>query len=351
MKKILGPAFVISLLTLALDFGFGAKMLDAVTLTEAKKDRIIRQYRKKHALYHHTLRGNFSGLAIWGTRRYKLCTNEVGFKQSCSSPKGYKKVYDIGFIGDSFTEGVGYRYEDTFVGQIAAAKPHLSIANLAVVGYSPSIYLTKIRHLLSQNIRFREVVVFVDISDVQDEVMFQEKGGRIVKLEDEGSLTEQRPLREQVKEYFPLFFHSYQRVKHLLSPRQLLDKGYMQKDYSRSAWTYNPQTPGYGNNGVQGAIQKSLKMMTRLHRLLKRNQIKMSVGVYPWPGQLLYDSLNSRQVQIWKRFCRERCQRFYNVFPAFFAKKPIASIRTYYMKGDFHFNRKGHSLIAKNFLR
>ena len=36
-------------------------------------------------------------------------------------------------LGDSFTEGIGLPYEETFVGRIAAALPGKRVANLAVV--------------------------------------------------------------------------------------------------------------------------------------------------------------------------------------------------------------------------
>ena len=39
--------------------------------------------------------------------------------------------------------------------------------------------------------------------------------------------------------------------------------------------------------GTGGAILKSLKFMEMTYELLHKNDIKMSVGIYPWPAQIL----------------------------------------------------------------
>ena len=50
------------------------------------------------------------------------------------------------------------------------------------------------------------------------------------------------------------------------------------------------------------AINKSLNEMEKLYQLLIEKKIKLSLGVYPWPHQLIYDSSNSLQVKIWQKF-------------------------------------------------
>ena len=79
------------------------------------------------------------------------------------------KEFDIAFIGDSFTEGVGVDYEDTFVGRIENKFDNLKIANLGVVSYSPSIYFTKLRYLLENGYKFKRVIIYFDISDIYDD--------------------------------------------------------------------------------------------------------------------------------------------------------------------------------------
>ena len=75
------------------------------------------------------------------------------------------------FIGDSFTEGVGLPWNQTFVGLFAALFPDVEVLNGGVVGYSPSIYLRQVELLLGRGVTLNKVIIFIDISDVQDEAL------------------------------------------------------------------------------------------------------------------------------------------------------------------------------------
>lgn len=76
-------------------------------------------------------------------------------------------------IGDSFTEGVGTEFENTFAGLLQRAgqsrAEKVEFLNAAVSSYSPTLYYRKIKFLLDSGVTFDEVVVFSDISDVYDE--------------------------------------------------------------------------------------------------------------------------------------------------------------------------------------
>ena len=61
--------------------------------------------------------------------------------------------------------------------------------------------------------------------------------------------------------------------------------------------------------------------MDRLYALLSERVIPISVGIYPWPQQLLYDNENSRQVTMWRDWCENKYRRFFNHFPPLFAYK------------------------------
>ena len=120
----------------------------------------------------------------------------------------------------------------------------------------------------------------------------------------------------------------------------------------RSRWTYDSQSEGYGELGVQGGIDKALDYMNRLHDLLERHGIRLSVGVYPWPAQLKElenSSAVNLQSRIWQEFCLDKCEYFIDLFPKFaelVANKGAESVyHDYYIAGDVHFNEKGNALI------
>src|SRR5271157_5951306 len=77
------------------------------------------------------------------------------------------------------------------------------------------------------------------------------------------------------------------------------------------------------------------------------------VVVYPWPAQLVHDTMDSRQVRIWREWCECKCKRFISAFPPFFAAKdecPRTQPGCWYLNlfvfGDFHFNPAGNALVA-----
>ena len=102
--------------------------------------------RMSSRVYHHDLQPDVDAQVRWGQLQHRLCTDANGFKSPCdlSTELRHNKQFDVAFIGDSFTEGMGYPYEQTFVGLYAATHPDLRVANLAVSSYAPSIYLKKV---------------------------------------------------------------------------------------------------------------------------------------------------------------------------------------------------------------
>ena len=95
------------------------------------------KYRIRHKIFHHSLQPKFDGWGYW-FKKYRVCTDANGFKHSCDEVGREEKHFDIGFVGDSFVEGIGLPFEKTFVGMFSSENPQLKIANLGVANYSPS---------------------------------------------------------------------------------------------------------------------------------------------------------------------------------------------------------------------
>ena len=94
--------------------------------------------------------------------------------------------------------------------------------------------------------------------------------------------------------------------------------------------------------------------MEKAYNLLKSNNIKMSLVVYPWPHQIQNDVVNSKHVNMWQEFCYKKCENFVNFFPFFFKEKEKSSFLEVYQKyffwNDVHFNQSGNKVIAKKLL-
>ncbi len=97
--------------------------------------------------YHHSFKKNADTIDYWGEYKYKFITNSLGFKDKLNReiPDQTNLKKRIIIIGDSFTEGIGYRYEDTFVGHIdeQMKKNNIEILNAGVASQSPIIYYKK----------------------------------------------------------------------------------------------------------------------------------------------------------------------------------------------------------------
>ena len=258
-------------------------------------------------------------------------------------------------------------WEDTYVGQMAAALPQYEFLNGGVESYAPSNYYNMARQLLDRGLKFDEVIVFIDLSDAQDEAAFyrdKDPTGAVDGPEqivhNEGFYTR---LREFVKEHLLVTNSLFDRLEHpaVAHGYYHLNVGHGQLfDLPRSAWTYRavddnaPYEIGYGPLGLEAGIRKEESKMTKLYQMLQERGIPLSVVVYPWPAQLAHDKVDSRQVQIWQDWCKGRCKRFISVFPDFFAVKdacPIGRAGCWYMQdfifGDEHYSRAGNALVAQ----
>src|SRR5271157_4959745 len=121
---------------------------------------------------HHALKPNCATARRWGSDSYEFSTNSLGFRD--------EKIREVPLadarprilmLGDSFTEGE-IAWRDSYVGRIAARFPQYDFLNGGVGTYSPSNYLNVARMVLAAGVDIDEVIVFIDISDAQDEAAF-----------------------------------------------------------------------------------------------------------------------------------------------------------------------------------
>jgi lysophospholipase L1-like esterase len=336
-----------------------------------------------HNIYHHGLNKNLDTVVRWGNVNYRLCTNKFGFKVSCTDKETEKdkeaeKKFDIAFIGDSFTESVGTSYEGSFVGMYAQKHPEYSVVNLGVGSYSPSIYLTKIKYLLDNDFVFKHIVVLPDISDIQDESnsyiidngIVVNKGKDVVNKSDYIDYIKKNLIikhdennkniavkfifnilnnkhiqyvRSKIRKYFTFTFYCMMRFNDTFYPYN--------SSWNRSYWTVDQDIQGYNNEGVKGGVAQAMEAMHKLKQLCDRHGIKMSVAVYPWPAQLMFNERGHPGVQIWRDFCAaENCANFIDANTFFYNEIEhsylTAVLKKYYIdEGDFHFNESGNKAI------
>jgi hypothetical protein len=311
-------------------------------------------FRVRNELYHH---GFAPGVSAdderWGPHRSSYRINSLGFRDRdirevpLASP-----AWRVVLIGDSFVEGIGVRYEDTFAGLAAGAlaPEGIEVLNAGVASFSPIMYRRRVRNLVEEvGLRFDHLVVFIDIGDIQDEVTYD--------LDPHGNVVgrEQRRLREErANRVFgrPFFLRSLPVRRFLDRHTLLLARLYAAADTlltrgPRRAALWTVDERAFAEYGREG-LAKARVHMDALAALLARHGIGLTVAVYPWPDHVLLGDRDSKQAVFWRAWAAEKKAGFIDYFPLFVgASDPGATVRRDFIPGDIHWSEAGHRLVAR----
>ena len=342
-------------LFLAFDFAYSS-----LTRGEEK----VRSARIANATYDHGFAPNFDGYDVWGELRYRLITDSLGFKDASVRKVPLKSdSRRILLIGDSFAEGIGTSFEDSFAGQLYRAgqerSERIEFLNAGVASYSPSIYYKKIRYLLESGLQFDEVVLFSDTSDVTDEAtsyfcIDDDPKYRAHCTSAEGAAQPAVAAPKKADFLIDRFVVTNRvRISIKRSIQSFLGnrRSAINTDHARIGWSI----PGLdvGNScqplGVDGGIARSLQNMRALSDLLSARNIPLTIVVYPWAQQIAQGDRDSRQVSLWRDFCQGRCKTFINLFPAFFAAADADRgwYEHLFILGDDHFSVDGNRFMFR----
>jgi hypothetical protein len=317
---------------------------------------------------HHAYKPNCSFGDHWGKEWYDFSTNSLGFRDEKIRQVPLTDAKPrILLLGDSFTEGQ-LAWGDSYAAMLAARLPQYDFLNGGVGSYSPSNYFNVARKVLADGYDIDEVIVFLDTADTADEASFYRD------VNSSGAVA--GPLQTRWNQtWYDTFRHFI--AKHLLLTnyifdffeRQLVAHGYYHLkitllsanvfDVEGAAWPYrkvneaDPAPSGYAPLGVEGGLAKEKAKMNLLWQELQQHNIPLSVVVYPYPGQVVHDTPDSRQVRIWREWCQSKCKRFISLFPVFLSAKercPQSQPGCWYLDnfifGDFHYNSAGNALVA-----
>lgn len=327
-----------------------------------------RPARIANPVYDHGLAAGFDGHDVWGEVRHRLVTNSLGFKDASARDIPLKPASRrVLLIGDSFAEGIGMNYEDSFAGLLQRAgqqrNDKIEFLNAGVASYSPSIYYKKVKYLLDLGLQFDEVVVLSDTSDVTDEAnsyfcIDDDPKYRVHCTPTEGSMQPAATAPKKSNFLIDRFVVTNRvRIAVKRSIQSLLGnrRASINTDHARIGWTVPglDVTRDYKPLGVEGGIARSLQNMRALSDLLAARNIPLTIAVYPWAQQVAQGDRNSRQVSLWREFCEGRCKAFIDLYPVFFAASAADKnwYERYYILGDDHFSAEGNQLVFRELAR
>lgn len=317
-------------------------------------------FRCPHPVFHHGLLPNQVATAKWGKRTYPMYTNSLGFRdkgpREVSLEPGGKRLL---IIGDSFCEGVGVLYEETVAGMLGARfeSAGIEVLNASVVSYSPKLYYLKTRYLLEEvGLKFDHLMVFIDISDIQNEIAYE-----VFEPGEFSALAEfQYDLGRMARRNFFSWYTVWARGRksreiggvdysadglfpHFtgLDPQMIADPDFQKLGF---AWTVDQKLfDRWGNKGLDLAVENMRKLVS----LCKQRNIRVTVVVYPWSQQMVSRDLDSIQVKEWSDFSKANQVGFVNLFPKFIDDRPFPTVYAeYFIDGDAHWNPHGHRLVA-----
>ena len=336
-------------------------------------------FRTQHFYYHHTLAPDFNGSAMWGKRVYSMTTNSLGFRDSTTTDVPMKKTKKrILCLGDSQTEAVGLEYDKSFAGILSSefAKQGTEILNASAVSYSPKIHYLKAKYLLEEKgFEVDQIVVFIDISDMQNEIAYESY--------EPSSTPALSSIRYSATRWFKTHSFIWYSIDNMIARRQMTDflktskmfesyrsqkaQGNTLEMYSSffshfddrqmlanagfhgvGRWYYDSTLIKLADRGIALGQQNILK----LHDLCKKRNIPLTISVHPWQPQISRRVTEDYYVKRWKAFAEKEGIGFINLFPVFISEvNPYVVQETYFIKGDNHWNETGNRKVADELLK
>ena len=330
-KKILSfflLAFFLPILIFSLDFILTKLIFKEYHYFKINEKRAPKKqfYRIKNRFYHHGFLPNIDIIEKnIGFGEHRFVTNSLAFKDSKIRKINLKKTkHRILFIGDSFTEGVLLNYEDTFVGIIDKnlKKLDIEVLNAGVGSYHPTIYHNKISYLINDlKLEFDELFVFIDLSDLTDEInRYKIKNNLEKNFNTENKKNKKEIIVEFLKKNLILSYTILNYAHDKIHAKVLSDNNNFIKHMSATkgnpaSWAYDEEVyKQYGEFGVNLMKAELFKLI----ELTRKNNIKITLAVYPWFQEIYNENLESKNVNIWSKFAKDNNIEIMNFYPYFF---------------------------------
>lgn len=343
--------------------------------------------------YHHGLEPNIEVPDVWGNRTITLRTDSLAFKdrERRTVPLQSDK-YRILNIGDSMVEGSGVPAAETLSSimedLLARNGRAVEVLNPSVASYSPRLDFFKLRYLLDEvKLKVNEVIVYIDPSDVQDEVLYRDfvpvpwdsaefAGVRLESYLARNSFLFQTFIRQKhwrdvhalvaslyPKSDFTEQAHRYGPVQDDMTAEEarLVDSLRPIFDYvNPSAWWEQPEAFPKGWREERFGWFSDPKIMARwgdtgvalariyirrIVRLCRDHDLKLRLVIYP-NGYLVNQVPTAAYEALWTELAKEEGVELINLFPLFRRESPDAARAKYYIPEDVHWNEAGHKLMG-----
>lgn len=346
------------ILIVVLDFATGYFLVP-------KKIKDIATIKNLNNYYQHGFNANTKGTNYYGNLVYPIATNSMGMIDAyCRTvAKEDNSKHRILFLGDSFVEGVGYPYEQTFCGYLTnmVDTQKIEILNAGVASFSPKLYYLRLKYLLEQEqLKVNEVFCFIDYSDIGDELVYEDF----------------KPVPysayEEFKTKIKLFIRKYSLITHLylsIKAQTFVSKNNNDVQAESIFWQktnnrFLEKCPDYffirsnwhsvltqNNECVNKGINSMFYYTEKLNDLCKKNKINLQLVIYPYPGHIdnSKEDLNAI-LNPFIQLAKNNNLNLINLYLLFVSNdinKSFQYQKKYFIPNDGHWNVDGHKLVAR----
>jgi hypothetical protein len=315
-------------------------------------------FRRQDPDYHHGLAAKRVTTQTWAKLDYAMATNSLGFKDATPRDVPLQAAGPrLMFIGDSFTEGLGFPYEQTWVGLVdkALSAQGIEVLNAGVSSYCPKTVYYKVKALLASGLQLSNIVFFIDVSDMQDEVIFNDFIPANNDQDDPWSgRYSHAPHRPTLVQYSLLYRTLLKRQgrdpwKSSVFTDARTGERYLFYPNDREEWTHGRQP-----DWLPAAEASAAYYVERLAALCSAHDIGFEIAIYPWPQEIQANAAHSRHRNFWQHFAAEHHIGLYDLHDVFFPADPALRqqiVARDFIARDCHWSAAGHQLVAQEWLR
>ena len=326
--------------------------------------------RVADSVFDHGLRPNCAWRDRYGKYEAPYFSNSLGFRDSRIRDVPLTSARPrILLIGDSFTDGVGIAWENTFAGQLeqTLALGGIEVLNAGCNSYTPILSKIKIRHLIEKvGLQFDQVFLFLDTSDVKDELFYEEDGQGRARLIPYGPFASEAGWGTKVEEWseisenwiepnFVVLGALSRNLKLWLrkATRKELGKRGLFTNQAPPIWMMKWEDyDGPERAVIEAGVEKLKQSIGELAQFLRARGIPLTLVVYPYPFHVVQGNRDASVVKIWRSWCAEQGIFFLDLFPEFVGVgSGSETVATYYLQGDCHWNEAGHQKVAATLLQ
>lgn len=319
---------------------------------------IMKNFSLYSEKFHHLPNNKIGIYDLWGNKKFTVYTNEYSFRVSKKERLEKIKIdskYN-GFIGDSFIWGVGINYSDHFINKLNEIKN--KNINIGYVSWSPSIYHNRIKYLISKNLKFEKIFVFIDHSDIADEglLYYETHDGKIIRPWRKNKTNLQFKIKNFLKTYSFIyrlfevldykFFNKNIEIYNCKHKKQINDYCFDLNTWDRFAYGFDNEI--FKKEWVKKGQTKSENYIKKLADLSKKNNFNILLVYYP-SGLEVLQGIEFNKSQHYK-FVKDLSIKFNLKFIDLSSiykniKDPKKNYEYYFIKNDIHWNEKSHQQI------